>query len=165
VQGIKDPLVLALIAMASFCMGCARPSLIRPDKKKEEPVWIKPTWGMEAEGLQCRLRPARRVWQTQETPTFKVDLRNGGKRIFAFAACESLPVHRIIVDGRVRPWPSPPTKAGKNRPFAPGVEFTDLPLSLSVSLSAGRHVIQVVLSFEEVEVVSNPVTIEIARGP
>jgi hypothetical protein len=148
-------------------MGCARPAKA-PAAREEKPAWIKPAWGPETEGLRCRLRPVRRVWQAGEAPVFKVDLRNGGKRVFAFVSSEPLPVRGVFVDDRARPWPRQATRAGKNQAFGPGAEFTDLLLSLPAdmfaSLATGRHVVQVVFSFEEIELASNPVTIEIVRG-
>ena len=166
-EGIKDPVALTLTAMVLFCTGCSRPKLV-PTRKEEKPAWVKPTWGAQAEGVQCRARPARRVWKAQEALVFKVDLRNDGKRIFTFISSEPLPVRRVIVDGRAYPLPSQPVRAGTTRPFGPGDGFTELPLSLppnvSASLSTGHHLVEIVLSFEDVEVVSGPVSIEIVRG-
>lgn len=166
-EGIRYPLALALAAIALSCAGCSRSRLARPEKD-DKPTWVKPTWGPPAEGLQCRVRPARRVWKAQEALLFKVDLRNEGRRIFAFVSSEPLPVRSIIVDGRRHPLPRRSVRAGTTRPFAPGDELTDLTLTLpanvSASLSSGHHLVELVFAFEDVEVVSGPVSIEIVRG-
>lgn len=152
------------LAVALFGVGCARHAA-RLAKLPEAAAWAEPVWGPSTQGLQCRLRPARRLWHLPEAPEFKVDLRNEGKRIFAFAASEQVPLHAIGVDGRWYACPRPVTAEGRARPLAPGAEFTGLPVVLTpdmdLPLAAGRHIIEVAFSFEGLEVVSNPVGIEI----
>lgn len=172
--GTRDAVLPVIAALAVFWTGCARAPLAplvpveRPQKRESIPP-RKPTWGPEAEGLQCRLRATKRVWQRGEPPTFKVDLRNRGSRIFAFATCNAVPSYRVILNGRDYPVSNPPTTEATIKPLAPGGEFSNLPISLPprvhTSLASGPHTIQIGFSFEGVEVVSNPVGIEIARGP
>jgi len=174
VYGTKRAVLLIIGVLASLWAGCGRPSPAplgpapRP-AKSDNAAWGKPSWGPEAEGLQCRLRPTKRLWHPGQAPAFKVDLRNRGKRIFAFAASASLPLHRVVVDGRDYPAPTLPPAEGRMAPLAAGVEFTNLPISLPrkvhASLATGRHTIRTVFSFEGVEVVSNRVGIEVARAP
>ena len=165
--------ILLIAGMLVFLWtGCARPRLTplapvtRPAKNA---AWSKPTWGPETEGLQCRLRPTKRLWQPDEAPAFRVDLRHRGKRIFAFDASASLPLRRVVVDRREYAAPSPGPGQGRLSPLEPGTELTNQPISLPqsvyVSLASGPHTIQVVFAFEDVEVVSNRVSIEVARAP
>jgi hypothetical protein len=122
-------------------------------------------WGPAAEGLQCRLRPVKRICAAGESPTFKIDLCNRGGRVFAFLGGEHAPVHQFSIDGRGRRWPARPPTDGKAQALGPGVEVLDLPVTLPADaqslLTPGRHIIQFAFSFEGVEVVSNPVEIEI----
>jgi hypothetical protein len=105
------------------------------------------------------------VWRSGETPVFKADLRNQGKRTFAFLNSERVPLSRISVDDRWYPYPASGAVQGPVWPLAPGVEFTNLPVSLPTdmqrSLTPGPHIIRVAFSFEGVEAVSNLVGIEI----
>ncbi|MBN2131427.1 MAG: hypothetical protein JW741_18140 [Sedimentisphaerales bacterium] len=159
--------------LAFLWTGCARHRLVplapvtRPAKNAT--AWSKPSWGPETEGLQCRLRPTKRLWHPNGDPSFKVDLRHRGKRIFAFDASEPLPLRRVVVDGREYPASSPPASQGRLSPLAPGMELTNQPVSLPrsvyASLATGPHTIQIVFAFEDVEVVSNRVAIEVARAP
>jgi hypothetical protein len=123
-------------------------------------------WGPAASGLQCRLRPIKRVCPAGESPAFKIDLRNQGGRVFAFVQGQQTPLDRFAVDDRWHPWPNRPPTDGRTLAFGPGVEFPDLPATLPGNaqsyLTPGPHVIQVAFSFEGIEVVSNPVEIEIA---
>jgi hypothetical protein len=129
----------------------------------------KPTWGPEAEGLQCRLRATKRLWRPTEAPTFKLELRNRGERMFAVATVDSNPSYRVIVDGRQYRVSLPPATETRIKPLAPGTEFSNLIISLPrevhTSLAPGPHTVQIAFVFEGVEVVSNPVGIEIAGPP
>lgn len=133
----------------------------RPMQQRIAPTEV--TWGPSAEGLQCRLRPIKRLVGEGESPTFKVDLRNQGGRVFAFVPGPQAPLYRFAVDGRWYPWPQRPTD-GKTQALGPGVEIADMPLILPVDtpslLAPGWHTVQVAFSFEGVEVVSNPVEIQ-----
>jgi hypothetical protein len=126
-------------------------------------------WGPAADGLQCRLRPIKRVCPAGESPAFKIDLCNRGGRVFAFLQSEQAPLDRFAVDGCWHPWPDRGPTNGKTLALGPGVEFSDLPLTLPPNaqsyLTPGPHVIQVAFSFEGVEVVSNPVEIEMTGRP
>ena len=123
------------------------------------------TCGPASEGLQCCLRPDENVWQASERPTFKVDIRNGGKRIFAFPASQHLQLCRIFLDGRWYRWSGPAATEGQLRPLAPGWEFGDIPIILDehfgIALGTGKHLVRVAFSLEGIEVVSNPVHISV----
>ena len=75
------------VALAS---GCNRRTQA-PARAATSPIRPAPTWGPDTEGLQCRLRPTRRLWHHGETITFRLDIRNQGPRLFAFDARE--PIH------------------------------------------------------------------------
>ena len=165
--------LLVIGVFASLWTGCRRPTLApltpRARPARTEAAWTKPSWGPETEGLQCRLRPTKRLWPPNEVPSFKVDLRHHGKRIFALAASGALPLDRVVVDDREYPAPSRPLVERRLSPLAPGMELTNQPISLPrsvyASLAAGPHTVQIVFAFEDVEVVSNRVAIEVARAP
>jgi len=96
-----------------------------------------------------------------------VDLRNRGKRIFAFLSTDPIPVHEFSVDGRRYRLMSPSVvQGGHVQPLAPGVEFSNLPANLpgQVHLAPGRHTVYISFQLEGIEVVSNPVGIEILNS-
>jgi hypothetical protein len=111
------------------------------------------------------LRPARRAYTVGESPAFKIDLCNRGGRVFAFSRGEQAPVHEFSIDGRRRRWPDRPPTDGKIQAFGPGASVLDLPVTLPGEaqslLAPGLHIVRFAFSFEGVEVVSNPVQIEI----
>ena len=154
---------LSILVLAAWS-GCARQTT-GPARQPDRRGWIAPTWGPSTEGLQCRLRPTKRLWHPPETPTFRVDIRNRGRRTFAFDPSERVPLHAVSLDGRQYPCPSRPARATRLQPLGPDAEFPDLPLRLPeearLPFTPGRHVIHVTLSFEDLEVVSNPVDIEV----
>jgi hypothetical protein len=158
----------ALSWVALFGAGCGR-HVETPLTRPQPPVRTGPAWGPEAEGLQCRLRPTKRLWNQGETLTFRLDLRNQGTRLFTFDAQEPIRADRIAVNGRWLRWPRPDTATAKLRPFAPGTEFRDLtltvPPAMRLPLDPGRHDIRVAFVFEGLEVHSHPVAIEMARAP
>ena len=168
-SGVGNQAVLALLLLGvALCPGCSRQARA-PARRADRLVWTAPDWGPATDGVQCRLRPTKRLWQTGETPTFKLDLRNQGKRLFAFDACEPIQPDRVAVDGRWYYRRRDEMRRAKVRPLAPGVEFADLvlivPVSMALPLGPGRHTIQIALDLEDLTVLSNPVGIEIADPP
>ena len=156
--------ILVVLAIVAGGAGCARhPAVARRHTQAVSPA--EPTWGPTAEGLQCRLRSIKRIYPTGESPSFSISLRNQGRRVFAFPSGEQAPVHRFSIDDRWRPWPMHPPKGGKLQALGPGVEVSDLPVTLPEDarplLAPGRHVVRLAFSFEGIEVVSNAVEIEI----
>jgi len=157
------PVVLSIVLLS--VAGCNRHETVRRQPSARLAP-AEPTWGPQVEGLQCRLRPVRRLYPAGESPTFRIDLRNRGGRIFAFLRGEQAPLRGFAVDGQWRPGPNLAPVAGKAQAFGPGVEILDLSAALPAEartlLTPGRHVVQVAFSFEGLEVPSNPVEIEIA---
>lgn len=158
--------VLVALCLLVVGPGChkrsTRPAGATSDPKND---FEAPAWSASADGLQCRLRPTKRLWRVGETPTFRVDLRNGGQRVFALAV-EPLRPDRIAID---RQWYQPPRAGVTGRKmvaFGPAADFADLPLILPSQMThllpKGRHVVQIAFRFEGIEVRSNPVEIDIA---
>ena len=149
-------------------LGCGRRSQA-PARPTTRLARTTSTWGPETEGLQIRLRPTRRIWTQGETITFRLDIHNQGKRLFAFDAREPIHADRIDLDGRWHRLARPERTAAQVRSLAPGVELTDLAMAVPVThglpLGPGRHHLRVALLLEGVEVVSNPVAMEIAAAP
>jgi hypothetical protein len=156
--------VVVVLLIAAAGAGCSRHAAVTPrNARAVSPA--EPTWGVAVEGLQCRVRPIKRVYGSAESPTFTIDLRNQGGRIFAFRSGEQTPLSQYSVDGHWRRWPVSPPTDGKVRAFGPGVEIADMPAMLPQDarslLTPGVHAVRLAFSFEGVEVVSNPVEIEI----
>lgn len=159
-------IILVVFVLSTLLgLGCRRSAETRP-RPSAPRVRVAPTWGPETEGLQCRLRPAKRLWSVDASPAFKLDLRNQGRRLFAFDASEPVRADRIWLDGRWYRWPDAPTGAAKVQPFAPDTELADLNLILPraswLPLTPGYHDVAVAFVFEGLNVVSNRVSIEIA---
>ena len=161
-SGPRDYILLASAVSALMCSGCVREPARRRGPSLDV-AWSKPQWGPQSHGLQCRLRPAKRLWRAGQRPTFTVDLRNHGKRIFAFRSAGQISVHEFTVDGRRHRLADPPAAQFRIWPLAPGVEFLDLAVCLpeEVPVSSGRHEVQVSFLLEGIEVVSNAAGIEI----
>ncbi len=161
--------VPALLMVAAAGIGCARhETSIHRQARAVTAAPAEAQWGPAAEGLQCRLRPGRRVCPAGESPTFRIDLCNHGGRVFAFPRGEQAPVHGFSIDGHWHRWPRGPATDGKARALGPDTEVLDLSAALPANarplLGPGRHVVQFAFSFEGVEVVSNPVEIEIIES-
>ncbi|UCD52142.1 MAG: hypothetical protein JSW27_05795 [Phycisphaerales bacterium] len=158
-------ILVALVLLTLLGPGCRR-SAQTPSRQSAPPVRVALTWGPEIEGLQCRLRPAKRLWNVDASPTFKLDLRNQGKRLFAFDTSEPVRADRIWLDGRWYRWPDDQTGTAQVQPFAPDTELTDLNLILPqaswLPLTPGYHDVAVAFVFEGLDVVSNRVSIGIA---
>ncbi|MBN1361914.1 MAG: hypothetical protein JW993_15060 [Sedimentisphaerales bacterium] len=160
--------ILLLFWLLAACgWGCHRQSAesARPTTGGRT-EFTAPAWGNPADGLQCRLRPVKRLWQAGETPVFKVDLRNQGKRIFALPV-EPLQPQRVAIDRQWLNWPAPASSGVRMTSFGPGSDLADLPLSLPPEaarrLTEGRHIIQIAFVFEGIEVRSAPLEIEIVN--
>ena len=166
--GVGNRVVLVLILVVLLCPGCSRQTRA-PARRVDHRVWTAPDWGPQTQGLQCRLRPTRRLWQSGETPTFKLDLRNQSGRRFAFDACEPIWPDRVAVDGRWHHRRRDEIRPAKIRLLGPGVELAELelvlPATMGLPLAPGRHTIQIALHLEDLTVLSNPVGIEIADPP
>jgi hypothetical protein len=172
--GIHRYRILVALVVVAGGLSCARhasrASVAQKPKPTQRKVIQRATpaqleWGPAASGLQCRLRPIKRVCPAGESPAFKADLRNQGGRVFAFLQGQQAPLDRFAIDGCWHPWPARPSVAARTLALGPGVEFPDLPATFPPNaqsyLTPGPHTIQVAFLFEGIEVVSNPVEIEI----
>jgi hypothetical protein len=157
--------VLIVLVVLAAAAGCARRTPVAVHRQVQRIAPVEVGWGPAAEGLQCRVRPVRRAWAAGESPAFRIDLRNQGGRVFAFVRGEQAPVHEFSIDGRRRRWPVQTPTEGKVQALGPGVEVLDLPAVLPGDaqslLTPGLHAVQFAFSFEGIEVLSNPVQIEI----
>jgi beta-lactamase regulating signal transducer with metallopeptidase domain len=143
-------------------------------------------WGDSVEGVRCRLRGDRAVWNHGDKPTFKIDIHNDGPKTRTLPPGSLL--YEIEVDGRWYIWAgdigvaSPAVKPGKG--------LTDIPLRVDGNLydfivrtedgldtrrlgrlSPGRHTIRVACSVgpadattKQFRVVSNPVVIDVVES-
>jgi hypothetical protein len=163
-EAFKNSLLVILLSLFLTGQGCRTPS-VKPIVPQPDPAWGEPTWGEAAESLQCRLRPDKRTWQAGERPSFKVDIRNQGRRTFTFLPFHQLELCRIQFDDKWHQWPSPFMIDSPVWALAPGTQFNDISITLherfKINLAPGRHIVRVAFSFEGIEVVSNPVGIEI----
>lgn len=166
--GVGNRVVLVLVLGFLLCPGCSRQTRA-PARRVDRLVWTAPDWGSQTQGLQCRLRPTKRLWQSGETPTFRLDLRNQSSRPFAFDVCEPIWPDRVAVEGRWYHRRRDEIRPAKVHLLAPGVELPDLelvlPATMALPLGPGRHMIQIALDFEDLTVLSNQVGIEIADPP
>ncbi|HNY77346.1 MAG: hypothetical protein RBS72_02190 [Sedimentisphaerales bacterium] len=148
--------------------GCSREDRVLAGRT-DRIVRTTSDWGPQAEGLQCRLRPTKRLWQSAETPTFRLDLRNQSRRLFAFDVHEPICPDRVWLDGRWYQRRRDEAARAKMYPLAPGGELADLmltvPTEMGLPLGPGRHTIQVAFDLEDITVVSNPVEIEVTAAP
>jgi len=125
-------------------------------------------WGEAVEGLQVRLRTDKTAWRMGETPTFSLDLRNNGKKIFPYVRV--MEAHcQIEYDGQWYSWPYPASVHFPDGVLHENHQFNDvlIPLDerLGVNVTPGQHVVRVAFFPEPwnptSRVVSKPVEIEI----
>ncbi len=83
-------------------------------------------WGEPVEGVSTRLRADKKRWATNETPTFKFDVRNQGQR--KFGTFQGQELGRLEVDGVWYSWTGPIDLKGSGLP--PGREYHDIQVSL-----------------------------------
>jgi len=154
---LKKYSLLTLLPALLIAQGCQAPLA--------KSAWSGPTWGEAVEGLQCRLRAEKRIWNLTETPTFKFDIRNQGKRTFTFWPAHKLELCQIEFDGKWHRWPSPIMIDSQLWPLVPGARYSGVTIELDkrfkIELTPGRHVVRIAFSLEGVRVVSNPVGIKI----
>lgn len=160
--------ILVLVFLTLFILpglGCKK---LRetPTARPERLIRAVSTWGPQVEGLQCRLRPTKRLWPAGQDLAFKLDLRNQGKRLFAFDVAPPIRPRRVALDGIWYRLPETQRAVAKVRPLSPGDEWADLalivPVTASLPLTSGYHSLAIALVLEGVEVTSDAVTIEIA---
>ncbi|MHC4741991.1 MAG: hypothetical protein ACYS8Z_08780 [Planctomycetota bacterium] len=163
---LRWKLFLALVMATVFGGSGCQPSVTDTSSLKE--AWGEPRWGPAVEGLQCRLRPERREWRLDERPAFSFDLRNRGKRTFAFWPAHKLELVEIEFDGKWHRWPRDVKTDSHVWPLAPGSQYNAVSIELDerfkIDMQPGRHIVRIAYSLEGVRVVSNPVGIEILSG-
>ena len=157
--------LIGLIFLAAAVVGCNR---LPPGSQSAASAWGEPRWGPEVEGLQCRLRAERRKWRQDETPVFNFDLRNVGKRTFAFWPAHKVELAEIEFDGKWHRWPSDVKTDSQVWPLGPGSQYKAVSIELDerfkIDTKPGKHIVRIAYVLEGVRVVSNPVGIEIRRA-
>lgn len=158
---------LLLLCLLAAGLGCQRRAMSPGGPlARGRAEFAAPAWGAATGGLQCRLRPTKRLWHAGETPTFRVDLRNRGPRVFALTV-DPLRPDRISINDKWHQRLAPDSAGRKVVPFGPASDFADLPWTLPPQaaslLTQGRHTVRIAFVFEGIEVTSNPVEIEIAH--
>ena len=183
--------VQVVFPVVSYVEGKYVTELIKSEPVKVE-VKLKETiaWGEPVEGVSVRLRADKTKWATNETPTFKLDVRNQGQREFYTRRAQES--GRLEVDGVWYDWTGPIDLKGSS-PLPPGLEYHDIPVSLEsnweatqewrdktqapppripLKLLSGKHTIRFAAEIITVKpephnnfVPSNPVEIEIWSNP
>ena len=92
----------------------------------------KAAWGEAVEGVSVRMRADKTRWPSNETPTFKLDMRNQGQREFYTA--QSQETGRLEVDGVWYSWIGVINLESSQ--FPPGREYHDIPVSLGSNWNA-----------------------------
>jgi hypothetical protein len=144
---------------------------------KEPPAKPDPEapWSEAVDGLQCWLQPNKAVWNVDEVPSFRLHVRNQGKRDLeihmAQAAC------KLEFDGAWFAWMAPVSIPGGTWPA--GRQYDDFEVRVTleapwasgnkpIALKPGKHKVRVAyvtLDREQpVRVVSNAVEIQVAAG-
>jgi len=145
-----------------------------PDPKPDADL----LWGQAAEGIRVRLRAERGKWAADETPKFKVDVRNDGSHRLLLTSAPDY--WGVEVDGVWYRVTIPMLGGAKGMSFGPDKRWYNLELSLDmalgsqnenggVELAPGRHTVRAALSKGlsedggpvSIRAVSNPVEIEI----
>jgi hypothetical protein len=164
----EEPALLAIHRAAEFLMAC-----VVQDARAAERDW-GPLSGDEDDGLQCRLRATKEVWQPGETPAFEADVRNVGMRDLLAARSEV--VFEVEVDGKWCRYTAP--SSAKSSPLPPGREYDGIAITLGshwrekstlqpIPWAPGKHTVRVAFvawaGGEEpsARAQSNPVTITI----
>jgi uncharacterized protein (TIGR03067 family) len=133
-------------------------------------------WGVEVEGLQCRLRANKPVRNIGDIPAFKLEVRNLGKRDLeihmAADACE------VEFDGKWYRWQGPVSILSGRWPAGRRYDDFEIPVTLGerwtdklgkpMAMGPGKHTVRVAyLSLDRerpVRVVSNAVGIVVTAA-
>ena len=92
-------------------------------------------WGEPVEGVSVRLRADKTKWATNETPTFKLDVRNQGQREFYTRRAQES--GRLEVDGVWYGWTGGLDLKGSGLP--PGREYHDISVGLGSNWKATQE--------------------------
>ncbi len=166
----EEPALLAIHRAAEFLMAC-----VVQDARAADGDW-GPLSGDEDDGLQCRLRAAKDVWQPGEIPTFEADVRNVGMRDLLAARSEV--VFEVEVDGKWCRYTA--SSSAKSSPLPPGREYDGIAIALGshwrekttlqpIPWGPGKHTVRVAYvawagedDGPPAHAKSNPVTIAVA---
>src|SRR5438876_9874695 len=102
------------------------------EKSSADQAVREAAWGEPVEGVSVRLRADKTKWATNETPTFKLDVRNQGQRELGTTLSQEL--GRLQVNGVWYSWTGPIDLKGSSLP--PGREYYHIPVSLESNWEA-----------------------------
>ena len=81
-------------------------------------------WGQPSDGVQCRLKPLKSVWRTDDVPTLSLDIRNQGNETIDF--CRIAEAHcEIDISGRWYGLAEPLILDAPVWELKPGMELND----------------------------------------
>jgi hypothetical protein len=191
---MRSLLVAVALTLSVGLLARATANPIPDEFKKamEKAETLENAWGVEVDGVQCRLRPDKLVWQVGEMPTFKLDVRNRGTRKDLAVILDPL-AHQVVVDKLVCALRGEGA-APAAKPLPPGKQFDDITFRLNeqwlfgadfgappparkignvdtnakLKLTPGRHIVRVAVYADGnekvwVRTLSNPVEIEIVE--
>ncbi|MHC4648134.1 MAG: HEAT repeat domain-containing protein, partial [Planctomycetota bacterium] len=139
-------------------------------------------WGQPVDGVKCRLRADKTIWQSGKWPKFRADLRNHGERkLYRSGSPGSWEIeldsvwYRATVGwgGTVGMWPIFPGKEQTDIlvPLQKGLKWQSKEGKQLLGFSPGKHTVRVALQLDDADggpsllsVVSNPVEIKIERA-
>jgi hypothetical protein len=165
---IASPFVVVLLLGISMSPG--QDGIEPPAKPGPEAPWSEPV-----DGLQCWLQPNKAAWKVDEVPSFRLHVRNQGKRALeihmAQAAC------KLEFDGAWFAWNAPVSIPGGTWPAGRKYEDFEVRVTLEapwavdnkpIALKPGKHKVRVAyVTFDRerpVRIVSNAVEIQVAAG-
>jgi hypothetical protein len=150
-----------------------------PDQDRKGPP-AKPDpkapWSEAAHGLQCRLRADKAVWKVSEVPTFRLDVRDQGKRDLEIHMAQD--ACQLEFDGAWFDWMGPVSILGGTWPAGRQYDDFEVRVTLAarwtsgkkpIDLKPGKHKVRVAYVTldrkQPVRVVSNAVEIQIETPP
>jgi hypothetical protein len=125
---MKNRFVLAF-AVANLSLTQAFSQATAPSSNAVVP------WGEPVEGVSVRLRADKTTWASNEMSTFKLEVRNQGKR--EFYTVQSQESGRLEVDGVWYDWTGGVDL--KSSWLPPGREYHDIPVSLGINWKARQE--------------------------
>lgn len=135
----------------------------------------KARWSEPVEGLQCWLQPDKGVWKVDEVPSFRLHVRNQGKRDLEIHMAQD--ACKLEFDGAWFEWTGPVSILSGT--WAAGRQYDDFEVRVTlkarwangnkpIALKPGKHKVRVAYVTldrkQPVRVVSNAVKIQVVAG-
>jgi hypothetical protein len=135
----------------------------------------KAPWSKAVEGLQCRLQPDKTVWKVDEVPSFRLHVRNQGKRDLEIHMAQD--ACKLELDGDWFDWTGPVSILSGTWPAGRRYDDFEVRITLKdrwasgnkpIALKPGKHKVRVAYVTldrkQPVRVVSNAVEIQVGAG-